>query len=229
MTERKIFCLYSFYDEYFGEVRAGRQFPLKNLENVMKKVSKYNVIAFAHTNIVPIISTFSRRHPKWKKILMVRDLRDVLISNTFWKEVKKRLDTELGPNSSVKERIRYLLINMTNETVIFQTALKAFEWSKRDPKVLVCRFEDLVGPQGGGNLDKQKEALVGLASHIGIKLTQEKLDDIIDHLFGNTFTFRSGQIGSWEKHFDKEISELFKKSPLGDVLIALGYENDHNW
>ena len=158
---------------------------------------------------------------------MIRDLRDVLISSTFWGTTKELLDEALGVNSSIKERIRYLL--MTKKGLTFRTALKAFEWLEQDPEVLVCRFEDLVGPKGGGDLDKQKETLFCLAYHIGMELTQKKLDHIIEHLFGNTHTFRSGRIGSWKQNFDKEITQLFKASQLGTLLIKLGYENDHNW
>ncbi|WP_347550652.1 hypothetical protein ABFG93_03385 [Pseudalkalibacillus hwajinpoensis] len=45
---------------------------------------------------------------------------------------------------------------------------------------------------------------------------------------GKSFTFRSGQIGSWKKEFDEEVIQLFKKN-ANEFLIEMGYESDECW
>ena len=41
-------------------------------------------------------------------------------------------------------------------------------------------------------------------------------------------TFRRGKAGAWREHFSPETKALFKEVS-GDLLIRLGYEEDHNW
>ncbi|RMF47162.1 MAG: hypothetical protein D6755_05580, partial [Anaerolineae bacterium] len=41
-------------------------------------------------------------------------------------------------------------------------------------------------------------------------------------------TFRKGKAGGWREHFTPSIKQLFK-DVAGDLLIALGYENDYDW
>ena len=67
MTEREIFRLYLFYNSLMFSIKAGKRFPLSKLEQAMKKASEENQIARGLTNLVPIISTFSQKHPEWKK------------------------------------------------------------------------------------------------------------------------------------------------------------------
>lgn len=91
------------------------------------------------------------------------------------------------------------------------------------------KFEDLVGPKGGGTLEKQKQEILNIAKHTGIDLNSEKTAYIAENIFGGMHTFREGKIGSWREHFTEEHKKQFKEV-AGDLLIELGYEqNNNNW
>jgi len=97
-----------------------------------------------------------------------------------------------------------------------------------EPGVCVIKFEDLVGPNGGGDKDKQHDAIKKIAAHLGLSTNDEKVNQIAHDLFGGSWTFREGQIGSWKKYFTERHKEEFKKA-AGQLLIDLGYEKDFNW
>ncbi len=94
--------------------------------------------------------------------------------------------------------------------------------------ILTIQFEDLVGLKGGGSLEKQLNAIISIADHIGLQIGLSKAKKIASSLFGETETFRKGQIGSWKKHFNAEHKKAFKKH-AGKLLIDLGYEKNINW
>lgn len=91
------------------------------------------------------------------------------------------------------------------------------------------KFEDLIGPRGGGTRAKQIKAIFAIANHIEQPITITLLQNIINNLFSNTSpTFREGIIGSWKKYFTAKHKELFK-AIANDLLIQLNYEKDINW
>ncbi len=98
----------------------------------------------------------------------------------------------------------------------------------QEPNILSIRFEDLVGSKGGGSAEMQIFTLQKIAEHLDLDLSREKIDSIAEKLFGGTETFREGKIGSWKKYFKEQHREAFKEV-AGNILIALGYENDTNW
>ena len=93
---------------------------------------------------------------------------------------------------------------------------------------LVIRFEDLIGTKGGGSLDAQRATVKAVANYLDISLTEQKLQYVIDTLFGGGSAFRIGQIGSWKTTFNQRQKEVFKKV-AGQLLIDLGYEKDFDW
>ena len=62
----------------------------------------------------------------------------------------------------------------------------------KEPNVHLCRFENLVGPAGGGTLEKQKEEVLRLAEFINIQLSEEQLNFICQNLYGR-YTHVSGR------------------------------------
>ena len=167
---------------------------------------------------------------------MIRDPRDVIISMLEWIKVMAKSHEadrflSLSQEKQIKELIEAPDLSMNGGyPFVFDTVLgvkTAITWMQ-DPSVLVCRFEELVGPQGGGCQWKQKEALKRLAKHLGVFLREEEIQVIAIELFGDTCTFRKGCIGSWKEAFTDEHKALFKQV-LGKELITLGYEQDDNW
>ena len=170
------------------------------------------------------------------KTVMIRDPRDVIISMVAWIQVMA--DTEKAKafsNLPLEDQVTALItapdLSMNGRyPYVFDTHLAlqcALIWMT-DPRVLVCRFEDLVGSKGGGTDTRQIEAIKTLAEHLHYNLPFERIEEIALDLFGESATFRVGQIGSWKSVFTAKHKELFK-AKMGKELIELGYEKDDNW
>lgn len=195
--------------------------------------------------------------PDLKKIIMIRDLRDVCISIVH--QIKK------GPWPGLSEKQRCAFSAMSfNEQLLFvinydydihqvaefapnsiqvsigKVANQAKRYA-RDPNHLVCKYESLVGPKGGGTIEAQIEEMQRIAEFLQISILKKTLYEIASTLYGdhvNPFggrgfkhfesTFRHGQIGKWKALFTEEHKRVFKEK-LGETLIALGYERDYEW
>jgi len=83
--------------------------------------------------------------------------------------------------------------------------LRAQGWFEKKDRVLVVRFEDLVGSRGGGDDEAQKSALEAILSHAGLEPDPSRMRDIQSRLFGGTHTFRKGQIDGWKDQINTDI------------------------
>ncbi|MBP1612378.1 MAG: sulfotransferase domain family protein [Acidobacteria bacterium] len=89
--------------------------------------------------------------------------------------------------------------------------------------VHTCRFEDLVGPHGGGSERAQLEALQRLAAWLGYGLRDDEVAAIARATFSkDSLTFRKGEIGDFRNHFAPEHEAAFREV-AGDLLGRLGY------
>jgi sulfotransferase 6B1 len=147
-----------------------------------------------------------------------RDPRDEVISYAYWRFVRYNW----------KDRMNFpQLINTLIDEV--PKRYKAFLSWRKHPLYHSLRFEDLIGPLGGGQEKAQRKAIRKIANHIGIKLKKKKVTAIAENLFGHGGgTFREGKIGSWKEHFTEAMKQRFKEK-ANDILIELGYETDANW
>ena len=97
------------------------------------------------------------------------------------------------------------------------------------PAACVVRFENLIGPDGGGTKSAQIDEISRAAAHLNIDSSTVDPQQIADQLFDpSAKTFRSGRIGGWKEAFDNRHKLVFK-SLAGDLLIRLGYEQDFDW
>lgn len=101
------------------------------------------------------------------------------------------------------------------------------DWEREAGAELV-KFEDLVGPEGGGSEEAQREATRRVADYLGIELGENELNEVCGGLFGKGRTFRKGQSGSWQAGFSPEHEEAVKEV-AGPLLVELGYEEDLDW
>lgn len=97
-------------------------------------------------------------------------------------------------------------------------------WMKR-ADVLTVRFEDLVGAQGGGSEKAQRVAIIKICTFLGLEHSSELIDEVCDSVYGDTRTYRKGQIGSWKEEFSAEHIRLFAKV-TGDLLRDWSYESE---
>jgi len=164
-----------------------------------------------------------------KTLFIYRDPRDQLISFIYW---RKRLTLDKYSMdecifSGIEHGVRELYFNWPGIIGIDYFYRSFMPWIQSSI-VYSVRFEDLVGPRGGGSLECQVRELENIAQHIGLSVTPEQVKTVAENLFGRFTTFREGQIGSWKKHFNEEHKKVFKHV-AGQLLIDLGYEKDFDW
>lgn len=172
-------------------------------------VSKVNCIERQNLNVVLII-----RDPRDLVMAMGR-CQQQTINSTLIRDIisnpGKYLSKATGNNSFFLKYNSYL-----------QIYLEYLEWGEY-PFVYITRFEDLVGPRGGGSEKRQIREVLNIAEHIGKPLTYEEAQSVARELFGNTPTFKKGQFQDWKKHFTNQ--DLMAFNVLNEGLLeVLDYE-----
>jgi hypothetical protein len=206
---------------------------LLEIDQKMDAVMKNNdLYIFTHAQLTYAIQRLVKRHPLTPVIVGIRDLRDVLVSQAFfrWDEIERNI----GP-STIRQKVTYVLEQedggASGTIVVIKKHANEILRLFSQPNVLIVRFEDLVGSQGGGDDQSQREMILKIAHHIGIPLGEKKLNQIQTILFGKDdtevpdYTFRSGQIGSWKEIFTNKQLKIFNKK-FGKLQKAFGYSLD---
>lgn len=194
-----------------------------------------------------------------KVIVLVRDPRDVLLSfidhvvtlkphflSLYYQSLSTDEERILATIEGVPKEIIHSSLNVVHTRLSnaneFRTYLglsgigdvfRNFLAWEDYADVFFLRFEDLVGVQGGGQDDIQKEKITALCSFLQIsrnmhedKFFLKKISKRETSTFSN---INKGQINRWKRvGLSKRVEEAFKES-CGDVLIRLGYERDFDW
>lgn len=174
----------------------------------------------------------------YRMILMVRDPRDIAVSNVNY---VTRMDTS-HPLHRVMARLAdddARLLSMIDPPAAVlaglpevwkNDGLSSFLPWLDEPDCLLVRFEDLVGAKGGGSDERQRETIQQIADHIGAKIDAAFVDKTARELFGNagSKTFNKGQIGNWRAHFKPSHIAAFKRRS-NETLERLGYEKSQDW
>jgi len=159
---------------------------------------------------------FYNHHHNFKVITILRDIRDAYVSYAHM--IAK------DPTLTEKEKID----NTMNKGGYYRMSYDLSLFLD-DPRFYVIRFEDLVGPRGGGDKKRQTHTIYNLAAYIGMPISYAKASKLGDDLFGGkTMTFRKGQIGSWKKACNAE-QKRWLKEHFSTELIRLGYEEGYDW
>ncbi|MGC9328611.1 MAG: sulfotransferase domain-containing protein, partial [Candidatus Hinthialibacter sp.] len=86
----------------------------------------------------------------------------------------------------------------------------------------------------------QLDVFVDLMKHLEIGVSRETLREVLDRIQFQKIAgrkagkedihhhYRKGVANDWKNHLTDRHIDLFK-SMAGDLLIDLGYEQDHNW
>jgi hypothetical protein len=177
--------------------------------------------------------------PRWRRFVVVRDLRDTLVSGYFSLRVSHRRDSE----EMVDEARRF---SEMLDTVDVETGLRATleQWlpsaaadiqrswlEAGDPLV---RYEDL--------LEHDVEVLEPLLiDRCELPVDRRRLREAIESARFERMTGgrsrgeedvtahqRKGIVGDWRNHFSEKLSSEFKER-WGDLLIATGYERNLDW
>lgn len=221
--------------------------------SLQKLYARYN-FPYTHCCLSPKLLKYYSSAPA-KQILGIRDLRDVCVSIVFqirkgtWPEFTNFPEKTIQFNKmDFDQQLLYVINqeykldppNIALQLGIRNVAQQASALA-RDPNILICRYEDLVGEQGGGTLEAQEAILKKIATHIGLSLSAGDLEHLTANLYGNQdnpfgtidfkeyqSTFREGKIGGWKEHFNPIHKKTFKER-LGQALIDLGYEENNDW
>jgi hypothetical protein len=100
-------------------------------------------------------------------------------------------------------------------------------WQQDEGAVMV-KFEDLVGPRGGGSAEVQRRTVERVARHVGLEPEERMMRTVEENIFGVGRTFRKGQIGGWRSEFSEEHARAAREV-AGPLLVELGYEADPDW
>ena len=170
-------------------------------------------------------------------LMMLRDPRDVAVSHSFYVTNTERHWLHRRFTETLHTPDQRLMATITGfpddeisngQQSIGQSFEQYLGWLT-NPKVLVCHFEALVGPAGGGSQEAATEAVRAVAEHLERPLSTEESERVAQRSWSQgAATFRRGQIGDWRNHFNEDHKAAFKRV-AGDALIRLGYEHDLNW
>lgn len=170
----------------------------------------------------------------YKMVIIVRDPRDVALSHINWALTRDYLPHQkyyesMSPDERLSREIEGFAFPPDGPVVLDMRKRYEYilQW-RGHPMVYVTRFERLVGPKGGGSPEDQQMEIDNIAAHLGIELTDDHRNAIIENLFGGTVTFKEGKRGGWQKHFGQTHKEQIK-ALMGDIIIELGYEANDDW
>jgi len=172
-------------------------------------------------------------------LLIVRDPRDVVTSHYHYvteKNPSHRFHEYYNSLDDDRDRLLASIRGVSGEQSADEKPLESIGewmdsflgWMDKEYNQVV-RFEDLIGPRGGGDKESQVETVRTIAAHLDVELAEEEVQYVADNTFStDSSTFRKGLIGDWENNFDPEHVAAFKDE-AGDWLVELGYEDDLDW
>lgn len=208
--------------------------PEQHWKSILRRPRKF---LLSHTRYSETTAELVR-NARYRIILLVRDPRDQVVSHARYIAEKRNRLYSFTKDQTIEQIITELIaggphnyqehdmsLPIHNIKELYECRL---DWLRYEHTLLV-RFEDLVGPKGGGSAEKQLEGLYEIASFLDIKISEKRLTYIQKRMYGGSTTYRKGsKIGRWKEYFTPEHKALFKEV-AGDLLIGLGYEQDYSW
>jgi hypothetical protein len=224
--------IYNLPNMRFSGKRTIRKMTHNNSEAIRAVLAIRNgQYSLSHLEYEKKLSNVVDEH-KIKKILVVRDPRQILVSH--YKYVTY-IDSNHKSHSFFKslpndeERLNAVIDGVDGIVEPLELVIKGYLNWLNNKNCLIIRFEDLIGEKGGGSIDLQFNALHKILHHLEIQLSESEILTIRDKIFDeNSPTFRSGQLEGWKSELTLNHKKKIKEN-LGDLIISLGYEKDNNW
>jgi len=163
-----------------------------------------------------------------KTVCILRDPRDVAVSQMHYlKQLKNHFaHEEYTALPSDRERLMVSIrggqLGGRRLQPLAERYGRFLGWERAGGAVMV-RFEDLVGPEGGGSEEAQRLAVGRVAKHLGVPVDERTIGLVGENLFGAGRTFRRGQIGGWQEEFTAEHERALEET-AGPLLVELGYQ-----
>jgi len=173
----------------------------------------------------------------YRTLVILRDPRDVAVSSSFYLAhlrrhfLNERFTNEL---TSKDDRLMAVITGLPDTEVSrglpsVGNRIDRYKHWIGQPTAYLTRFEKLVGPNGGGSAEEQRQEIMSIAAHINRALNMQEAESLAIKTWSTrSSTFRKGAIGDWRNHFTNRHKDAFKES-AGAALIELGYENDYDW
>ena len=215
------------YDGPTGEPRS--------LDAILKELRrlKDGDIGYGHLHAHPEVKAELTRQGM-ATYFIFRDPRDVVVSHVHY-ITEMALDhahhtyytQEL---ETFDERLKVSILGLPEISIPFPDIRKRFDpylgWFDSN-NVLTLRFEDFITARTAF-LERILDHAVSCGFSLEIQRNQavQVLSSAIDP--HKSPTYRSGKIGKWRETFTTSHKNLFK-DVASDLLIRLGYEQDHDW
>ncbi len=171
-------------------------------------------------------------------LLMLRDPRDVALSlSEYIPRLESHYLHERFLGLTPDERLMACIAGLREPRPAWDevalrdigAAFRQFTPWLEEPGVKLVRFEDLVGPQGGGAAQTQRRVVQELAAALHVSLDENRLEAVCAGSFDPASpTFRAGAIAGWRARYRPEHVRALNEV-AGDLLIELGYERSADW
>lgn len=227
LLERAL-CLHpGLYRKFARTVHEENHAEMGGIESLLKNLRRKEILV-THLFHSPDRAKLIRQYGA-KPVFIARDPRDIVVSDMHYilRMRDHKLHGQLTNTRDPEERLKTVITGRPNYESIAYRLEKFKGWLTECGAVV--RFEDLVGPRGGGALDRQIECLRNLFAYLGIAMTGDGIESIRSDLFSRKSpTYRSGQIGGWKQCFSAGLKDVFK-AEAGAYLREYGYEESDNW
>ena len=176
-----------------------------------------------------------RLYPPGKKIYLLRDGRDALISYYFYHQAF--METPTNKTAARVGRWQQDRTAVSGNDVRFDPSdyavflqKHARDWAQHtrewlaQPDVLPVRYEALKGDFGA-----ELRRIVDYLALPAVRTVSEVCEEYVEHTRGllrgdNRSFHRKGIVGDWQNHADERICGVLE-SEIGETLAALGYTN----
>jgi len=237
MTGKALGAITGLHNSFTGVRVNNMHFEGADYKEVFNRINKMRPRHFMHGHVnysSELESLLVNNHIV--RILVLRDPRDQVVSFAHMLLKDQKMGTSRP--ALIGMDLDQVMMSLITESRIYDIwwrnihsideYFRSYLSWMNTPGMLVIRFEELVGSKGGGDDVVQFATMKALSQHVGRNLSDQRIHTICKNLFGGTWSFRSGQIGSWRKYFKQEHVDAFKQvaQPL---LEELNYEVDSNW
>ncbi len=228
LLERALVLHPWFYRKLTGTVNQSKV-DVKGVGGYLRRL-KGGQFLMAHVHHSPEVAAAVKAEGM-KLLIQVRDPRDALLSGIKFnlKRMKGQFAHDLAKMDSFEDQCRAFFHG--NGAPGFVPLKERYEkyrpWLKES--IVVVRFEDLVGEQGGGDRQAQLKLLSEMFEHLDAPWTDKLVEQIADGVFSDKSpTFSKGMIGTWKEKLPESMKDEFKQHAQ-EWLVEFGYETDDNW
>lgn len=186
----------------------------------------------AHCVYTPELSALVARQ-KMRTVCIIRDPRDTAVSHMRYVQQRPK-HLAYKEFMSLPDDHERLMVSIRGADLgghvinPLDERYRRFTGWEREGGAVMVKFEELVGPMGGGSERAQRDAVERVAKHLDVELDEVRLRSVQQNLFGSGRTFRKGQAGGWKQEFSEEHRQATKEV-AGELLVDLGYERDLGW